>query len=151
MQAIIGVGAEKCEPCGFVSRSCRLFGPIWHLHNRPLMRASRPFLITLASIEHTEPAVFTVSCRYVAGTLDIGIDARGFHCWPPLLPAMLSPFATRRLVNRFSDGAYASRNRTPTPLPLLAGMNSTPASSRARRMAIRFAGVVLYRFQVQHS
>jgi hypothetical protein len=34
---------------------------------------------------------------------------------------------------------YASRNRTPTPLPLLAGINSMPASSRARRFNSSFA------------
>src|SRR6266853_417580 len=39
------------------------------------------------------------------------------------------------------DIAYPSRNLTPTPLPLLAAMNSTPASSRARRMAVRLFGI----------
>jgi hypothetical protein len=73
MRAIAGVGAEKRESHGFVSRSCRLLRPIWHLHNQPLMRASGPFFITLASIEHTEPTVFTVCCRYVAGSLDVWI------------------------------------------------------------------------------
>ena len=59
MRTINRVGAEKGQPRGFVSRSCRLFRAVRHLHNQPLMRAGRPF-ITLASIEHTEPAVFAV-------------------------------------------------------------------------------------------
>jgi hypothetical protein len=32
-------------------------------------------------------------------------------------------------------------SRTPTPLPPFAGMNSIPASSRARLIAFRLAGV----------
>jgi hypothetical protein len=35
------------------------------------------------------------------------------------------------------DEGYPARSRTPTPLPLLVGMNSMPASSRARRKRSR--------------
>ena len=79
MRAIIGVGAEKRESYSFVSRSCRLLRPIWHLHNQPLMRASRPFFITLASIEHAEPTVYAICRPDVSGSLGVGIMLRSSH------------------------------------------------------------------------
>jgi hypothetical protein len=35
--------------------------------------------------------------------------------------------------------SWSSRNRTPTPLPPFAGMNSTPASSSVRRIVVRLS------------
>jgi hypothetical protein len=79
MRAINCVGADQSELHGFVSRSCCLFRSVWHLHDQPLMCPSGPFLVALASVENTEPTVFTVCSRYVASSLDVGILIRSSH------------------------------------------------------------------------
>lgn len=73
MQAIGYVGAGRSKFHSFVSRSCRLLWSVRHLHNRPLVGASGPVFVALASVEHAEPTVFATRRPDVSGSFGVRI------------------------------------------------------------------------------